>query len=101
MCIRKKSTRFATPMLGSQQRLADVAGEGDGRFVLVKTIGRRDLTHVIELTGARFLHTNLVTGDYGQEQDFAYPLIANIRDHAYLQVFNVQVCESQKTALSV
>ena len=92
----KTRTRIWLPyvdilMCQSSQRIAEPFSSSS-EFLLVKTIGRRDLTHVVDLTAtSRLVHTGLDTGDYGVEQDFAYPLIANIRDHAHLQVFNVQV----------
>jgi hypothetical protein len=84
MCMR--SQRIA-----SSYRQEDGLRNDGREFLLLKTIGRRDLTHVVDLTTGRFIHTGLDTGDFGVEQDFAYPLLANIQDHAYLQVFNVKV----------
>ncbi len=83
--------------LGSQQIAATTFNSNQKEeLLLVKTIGRRDLSHVVELSTGRLVHTGLDTGDYGIEQDFAYPLIANILDHTFLQVFNVKVSQVLK-----
>jgi hypothetical protein len=99
----KSRTRLSVPyvdilMCMRSQRMADsydVDSDGGGEFLLFKTIGRQDLTHVVNLSTGRIIHSDLDTGDFGVEQDFAYPLLASILGHAYLQVFNVKVRDSR------
>eukprot|EP00088_Acartia_fossae_P058207 TRINITY_DN6805_c0_g1_i1.p1 TRINITY_DN6805_c0_g1~~TRINITY_DN6805_c0_g1_i1.p1 ORF type:complete len:403 (+),score=47.42 TRINITY_DN6805_c0_g1_i1:30-1238(+) len=75
----------------------DVLGiQFDGRYVLVKTIGKDDKITVFDVITRQCITKGLPASEFTLNEVFRYPLSLSIEDHCYLTVFNIKTLARYK-----